>query len=277
MKLRLLGLSLFVFGTIFAPEIPNLRLKLFEPLSLQQLTMRPIIKNIIANAVTLDEAINGIHKAGADSIQIRNLLDDDQITDDIMEQLYEKFGTTIDPDDAHYAYIDVAARLNVPGARDWYKQNYQKGLIPASLSHDQDEDKFLKQLQRDFLLAIQKNNVTLFTFLVNLGASIELFDDLDISPLGAAIANDNVEMVDKLLELGADPNAYTSSRSSIIPLVIAILEENPVIIQMLLEAGADQGIAKTEVANAVKNIRDPAKGNQIIQLLKQYNGKTKLE
>ncbi len=269
-------LAVLTSGAMEKPPV-QAQVKQFQPLSLQQLTMRPIIKNIIANAATLNQAINGIHKAATDNIQILNLLDNEQITNDIMKQLYDKFGAEISPDDTHYAYIDIAARLNTQGARDWYAQNYDKGII-FEKPQEKTEERFRLWLNKEFLAAIRANNLIFFNFLLNLGASIELFAGFSISPLGEAIRSDNVQVVKKLLDMGADPNGNAGFFLAT-PLITAIHKENPDIVRMLLEAGADQNIATptVNVAKAVQDIQDPATRNKIIQLLKPYTEKTKLE
>ncbi len=66
-----------------------------------------------------------------------------------------------------------------------------------------------------------------------------LWIDDDHRPLIVSISLDNFEMVDALLDVGANPNAGISVGNA---LHLAIYMENVAIVERLLEAGADPGI-----------------------------------
>ena len=86
----------------------------------------------------------------------------------------------------------------------------------------------------------------------------------ELTPLGAAIAADDPEWVDRLLELGADVNYQGSEPNSvsISPLSIACLKGHAKLVKRLLDLGADPNSADTWLVKAelMRKPASPAKG-----------------
>ncbi len=106
--------------------------------------------------------------------------------------------------------------------------------------------------------AVLENNPNKVKALLKQGASVHIQDKYGDTPLMYAIRENNPDIVKALLDNGADVNIQ--DKDGYTPLMWAVIYNNPDIIKLLLDNGAD--------VNVVKNIKDPKKRMQTLQLLK---------
>jgi ankyrin repeat protein len=106
---------------------------------------------------------------------------------------------------------------------------------------------------------------TLIRDLVALGAKIE---EEDYLCLGMAVAYRNVEAIQTLLELGANPNANVNSNGNTL-LMTAVVQKCEPAVKLLLEHGADVNTINNEGLNALELAKE-MKLKKIIQILIPY-------
>ena len=108
--------------------------------------------------------------------------------------------------------------------------------------------------------------------LVATGFSLDLFDELSYTPLHYAISDEQYEAAQLLIKLGANVNAHEDDRIGETPLSVASTGNYPEIVELLLQNGADPDINGWMGLTA----RDKAKsrkdedGRKITRLMEQY-------
>ena len=81
-------------------------------------------------------------------------------------------------------------------------------------------------------------------FLLDKGANPNILDQMEVSPLAYAIAEDNDFSVQDLLKAGADPNLQLRDRWT--PLLLAIARKNHQVVEMMVENGADINLTSVD-------------------------------
>jgi ankyrin repeat protein len=97
------------------------------------------------------------------------------------------------------------------------------------------EDKFGRTA---FHYAAKNNNLSLMTYLMDLGACIEREDKYGMNALQLAIIDNSDETAAYLIDIGMDPNYFNSVDDNSL-LHLAILNDNSYLANKLLLAGAD--------------------------------------
>lgn len=100
------------------------------------------------------------------------------------------------------------------------------------LKHQADSNNSISQ-QTPLIQAIQKNNLEIMDILLENGADIDMQNPFGIRPLHYAVAHHQNDMVTYLLNHQANPNG--GDFSGVTPLMLAILKKNIIAVDMLLE------------------------------------------
>jgi ankyrin repeat protein len=123
----------------------------------------------------------------------------------------------------------------------------------------------LKSAENNFFAGVKKA--------IEIGANINgMQDEGYYSALMVAAHNENIEMVEFLINNGADTNIQNSMGNT--ALILSVQNGNIDIIRILLNAGADVNIKNDFNENALYYVTDltPNK-SQIIELLKKHGAK----
>lgn len=86
--------------------------------------------------------------------------------------------------------------------------------------------------------AVGKGSLEVLNILANAGANVEVVDDDQINLLHLACARGDIEIVEKLIKLGVDVNAVTPKGWQT-PLMVAVRQGSIEMVNILLESGAD--------------------------------------
>lgn len=92
------------------------------------------------------------------------------------------------------------------------------------------------------VFACKNNNIELVNLLIQFGANVNRSDDLNISPIIYACKNNNIELTKLLIKSGADVNHSDNTNST--ALIYASQFDNIELVKLLINAGA-----KIEVSN----------------------------
>ncbi len=104
------------------------------------------------------------------------------------------------------------------------------------------------------------------------GCDLNLFDDIDHTPLHYAVKHEHVEMVSLLLRHGADVNAHNEPRIGNTPITEVAATCSLEMAKMLLDAGADPTIRGWMQLNALDIAKDRKRGDgpKVYELLRRH-------
>lgn len=118
-----------------------------------------------------------------------------------------------------------------------------------------------------------EGNIALARLLLAHGATVNLADEQGATPLHAAAASGNVELVTLLLDKGADIHATASGWT---PLHTAAMKKQRGAAELLLARGADvnarTGYGQTPLDVLTEPIRLGGEPVEFIELLRRYGG-----
>lgn len=116
-------------------------------------------------------------------------------------------------------------------------------------------------------------NPEIARLLVEAGAEIDYINGQGYNLLKTAVENENIELIDAALKLGANPNNERLARGQS-PLHIAVSSEQYAVVKLLLQAGADPNLANHPDYNyplqAVRSV-------ETLQLLLKAGGNARLK
>ena len=135
------------------------------------------------------------------------------------------------------AGADVNGHLEDPGDTPLIAANFSDNeeCIRRLLAAGADPNKANPSGQRPLMRSLIIGNPDLIDILVKAGADVD--GDPEHPLLSAAVSNGNEECIRRLLANGADPNKANTSNQ--LPLMRAAINGNPDIVDILVEAGAD--------------------------------------
>lgn len=126
-------------------------------------------------------------------------------------------------------------------------------------------------------LAAGQGNCEQISILLDEGCDINALDEDGLSVLSWAIHNYQVEAVQLLLELGADPNIRDVTNNGFTPLDDAVqlkarnrLGERIAIVQLLLAHGADPTIRSWMQVNALERAAERGEQDRVYRILKHH-------
>ncbi|XP_033755625.1 ankyrin repeat domain-containing protein 50-like [Pecten maximus] len=93
--------------------------------------------------------------------------------------------------------------------------------------------------QTPLLVAVEQGHMDVVDFLLDCGADVQLTDNINITPLYAAIKARNPLMVQRLIQAGCDVNLGSQDHA---PLFLAARLKLLSVVQMLIEAGCEKNI-----------------------------------
>lgn len=127
----------------------------------------------------------------------------------------------------------------------------------------------LSELNEDLLFAAGSGDYKTVEELLDAGADIDFFDELNRSALHYAVEGAHRRLVHLLLAKGADVNAHVSDNAGDTPMTIAAYQGHYDICKLLLKSGADPYITawmgNDALYYAVK--RNDANGERIKELI----------
>ncbi len=127
--------------------------------------------------------------------------------------------------------------------------------------------------------AVRERDDAMLGFLLQFpcARSLATFDYLEYTPLHAAAADGQADLVQRLLDAGADPNAHDEARIGNTAVREAVHGGHPEVVAMLLRAGADptipgwMGISAVDEAHGRSEVHaDSAEAAAIRRLLASF-------
>lgn len=118
-------------------------------------------------------------------------------------------------------------------------------------------------------IAVDEGNFDEVKNLLQSGYSLDAFDDLDYTPFHYACKNEDYEMMDMLLENGANINAYNESKIGETPLGLVAATCSFELARYLIDKGADPTIKGWMQITALNTAskRKKAEGKRVYELL----------
>jgi hypothetical protein len=95
----------------------------------------------------------------------------------------------------------------------------------------------------ELMVAVSAGDAARVKSLIEAGADVELRDNGGWTPLISAARRGHVQVVEVLLEHGANPNVSESDNMAMTPLTWAVSDDDPRMVQALLAHGADVNVA----------------------------------
>lgn len=120
-------------------------------------------------------------------------------------------------------------------------------IVKYLLEHGAKTNSITDQCVSPLYLAAQRGDHCLVTMLLNHGANVNGYDHFkQAPPLWAAVESDNVDMVQTLLDQGADPNAVSEIGTDVVPIFLSLCSrkesQTEAIMLSFLEKGANVNI-----------------------------------
>ncbi len=168
--------------------------------------------------------VNDVNTRGESTNALSESLFVDTREKDLFKLLIDS-GADPDTDDTYYArpmIMTMVAKNNT-------------GLLKLLIARGANLNKLSQDGSSALYLATKKNNINMMKILIDAGADIDIKNHKGNTALDMAVKEKQMQSIRLLLAYGADPNIS----GNITPLAKALRLENIEIVQLLLESGAD--------------------------------------
>jgi ankyrin repeat protein len=183
--------------------------------------LKAYIISFLWSAENKEKAVKNIKALSLASKELYTIVNDPNVLGDLIVKISNRYGKHP---------IEVALEFKNLGVLDWLKSYIQQ--------HPEEQ----KALDMFLLETVRKNNRSHLIHALKVGANVDAHNKLGATPLLSAISKNNKEFVKLLLKAGAHANYVNTICYSGAPLPYAIcihLNDKREIIELLLEYGAD--------------------------------------